>query len=414
MVRGRLNFSISKYPVIRVDPADEGDVLEDKWKEWLKRESWKRCAPSYSIASSMNQLTPPRLSFHLFIRDAQTSMTSLTNPHISFTEMSLPLPAAKELWFAKTAQEWKHHHLKLHAGQPSSQLSLGDLIRDPNLMANEQHRLDVQYCVSIVLHAFWTPIHDYHKLNTMTSDPTLVQSHRAHLVKTLDTFQRLAVDSQPHVLSALSAQEPLVVNLLQMNLHVSLAEIQLFLGKEGDDQAKRTYPALQQWAQGPDSRRAIWHAGQVLRFAREFPVGHLKDFYAVAVHQAALTLWTWGVITRVLRRNSNSGFNRLTEPAVYLDGLDSPHHFIAYGTGRPAIMSQPSKEVGDAGIDVGASQARDRRGSTCFVNDPALCMRAVADIFSRKFPNGMAPPMVENLSHLIRQLDVAPRGMGMG
>lgn len=362
-----------------------------------------------SPLQSQDQLTSPRLGFHLFIRDAQTSMTSLTNPHISFTEMSLPLPAARELWFAKTAQEWKHHHLKLHPGQPSSQLSLGDLIRDPSLMASEQHRLDVQYCVSIVLHALWTPIFDYHKLNTMTSDPALVQSHRAHLVKTLDTFQRLAVDSQPHVLSALSVQEPLMVNLLQMNLHVSLAELQLFLGKEGDDQAKRTYPALQQWAQGPDSRRAIWHAGQVLRFAREFPIGHLKDFYAVAVHQAALTLWTWGVVTRVMRRNSD----RLAETTIYVDGLDSPHHFISYGTGRPAITSQPSKEGSDVGPGAGTSQLRDRPSSTCFVDDPALCMRAVADIFSKKFPNGMSPPMVENLSHLIRQLDMAPRGMGM-
>lgn len=328
--------------------------------------------------------------------------------------MSLPLPAARELWFAKTAQEWKHHYLELQAGQPSSQLSLGDLLRSPGLLANEQHRLDVQYSISIVLYAFWSLIQDHHRMNTMSSEPALMESHRAHLVKTLTTFQHLAVDSQLHILSA---QEHLLVHLLQMNLHVSLAELHLFLGKEGDDQAKRTYPALQQWAQGPDSRKAIWHAGQVLRFAREFPVNHLKDFFAVAVHHAALTLWTWGVITRALRRNNGqvSGFSRLSEPTMHLDGLDPLHQFVSYGTGRPAIMSIPPKEASDAGANAGAnsSQIRSRPGSSCFVDEPALCMRAVADIFSRQHPNGTAPPMVENLGHLIKQLGMAPRGMGL-
>lgn len=337
----------------------------------------------------------------------------MTNPHMSFTEMSLPLPAARELWFAKTAQEWKHHYLERNAGQSGSQLSLGDLLRNPSLLANEHHQLDIQYSVSIVLHAFWHLINDYHKLNTMSTDPALTQSHRSYLVKTLDTFRHLAVNNFLHILSA---QEHLMVNLLQMSLHVSLADLQLFLGKEGDDQAKRIYPALQQWTQGPDSRKAIWHAGQILRFARDFPPGHLKDFYAVAVHQAALTLWTWGVVTRALRRNRGqaSAFNRLNEPTVHLDGLDSPHEFIAYSSGRPAITGLPSKEasaVADGGA--GVNHIRGHTGLNYFVDEPALCMRAVADIFAKKYPNGTAPPMVENLGHLIRQLGKAPGGTGM-
>lgn len=359
-------------------------------------------------------LTSSRLSFHLFVRDAQTSMTSSTNPHICFSEMSLPLPAARELWFAKTAQEWKHHCLNLQGGQPGSQSSLLDLLRNPGLLSNEEHRLDVQYSVSIVLYAFWSLIQDHHKMKTMVSDPALIESHRTHLVKNLTTFQQLAVDSQMPVLSA---QEHLLAHLLQMNLHVSLAEVQLFLGKEGDDQAKRTYPALQQWAQGPDSRKAIWHAGQVVRFAREFPASHLKDFYAVAVHHAALTLWTWGIITRALRRNNGqvSGFSRLSEPTVHLDGTNPPHQFLSFATGRPAIMSLPPKEASDAGIGAGAasSQISSRPGSSYFVDEPAQCMRAVADVFSKQHPNGTAPPMVENLGHLIKQLGMAPRGMGM-
>lgn len=362
-----------------------------------------------------DQLTPSRLSFHLFVRDAQASMTSLTNPHAHFAEMSLPLPAARELWFAKTAQEWKHHYLKHYSEQSGTQLSISDLLRSPGLLTSEQHRVDFQLSVSIVLHAFWNLIHDYHKLTTVAGDPALAQAHQSHLFKTLDAFRQLVLDNNPHVLSA---QDHLMVNLLQMHLHVSLAELQLFLGKEGDDQAKRTYPSLQQWAQESDSRRAIWHAGQVLRYAREFPLGHLKDFYAVAVHQAALTLWTWGVVTRARKRANGqaTGFNRLSEPVFLLDGLESPQQFISYGIGRPAIMGLSTKEAGHGNADVGMNTSQIRgggQGVECFVEDPTSCMRAVADIFSKKFPSGNPPAMVENLAHLIRQLGMAPRGMGM-
>lgn len=42
MTRGRGTFQKSSYPPLRVDPSDEGAVLEDKWKIWCRRESWKR------------------------------------------------------------------------------------------------------------------------------------------------------------------------------------------------------------------------------------------------------------------------------------------------------------------------------------------------------------------------------------
>lgn len=42
MIRGRGSFQRSSYPPIQVDPADDGAVLEEKWKTWCHRESWKR------------------------------------------------------------------------------------------------------------------------------------------------------------------------------------------------------------------------------------------------------------------------------------------------------------------------------------------------------------------------------------
>lgn len=45
MMRYRGKFQRAKYPIINVDPSDEGEVLEEKWKLWIEREQWKRCAP---------------------------------------------------------------------------------------------------------------------------------------------------------------------------------------------------------------------------------------------------------------------------------------------------------------------------------------------------------------------------------
>jgi hypothetical protein len=63
----------------------------------------------------------------------------------------------------------------------------------------------------------------------------------------------------------------MILNVLLMNLHVSIDDLQLFAGREGEEQAKKIYPTLQQWVEGRDARQTLWHAGQVLREAMLFP-----------------------------------------------------------------------------------------------------------------------------------------------
>lgn len=383
--------------------------------------------PVYEYGPFNQKLTRNRLSFHLYIRDAQVSMTSMNNPHMSYAEMTLPLPEARELWFAKTAQEWKMHYLERYSEHNEKPPSLCDLLRDVNLLATHHHRLDVQYAASIFLHGFSSLIREYRQMNaiyrwsnfspTTTSNPNmLLQSRHVELVKTLEQFQLQTAQSWPHVLSA---QEKVVLSLLLMNLHVSLEDLQLFSGKEGDDQARRIYPALKRWVQEPESRRAIWHAGQILRWAREFPLGHLKDFYAIAVHQAAMTLWTWGVVTRALRRNDGlpREYNNQNEPKVYLDGPHSAqtHQFVGQGTGRPAVQCPVKKDDGHSRRLPGVERSHSSGGvvSESFVDEPVLCMSIVEEILRANFLDGPTVPIVENLCHLITQLGKAAGAVGL-
>jgi hypothetical protein len=267
-------------------------------------------------------------------------------------------------------------------------------------------RLDVQFSISIFLHAFWALILEYRQLssvhksrsyaNSLGGNPNLLLSSRhQELVKDLQSFHLIAAGWQD-----MSAREHLLLNLLMMNLHVSLEDIQLFLGKEGEDQARRIYPILQQWVASSEARSAVWCASQVLRYARHFPPGHLKDFYAVAVHHASIILWTYGVVTRANRRQYVS--SQLGAEPIYLDSADSIsiQRFIGFEQGRPLIKGPVVRGT--------AAEAS--------LHDPRACMDISQDTLRVNFTQTQEalPPIVENLIQLIKQLGNAAWAVGLG
>lgn len=343
-----------------------------------------------------------RLAFHCYLRDAETSMTTLAPPIISYSELTLPLPESKDLWFARSANEWKRQYLARSAGQSRRPPSLPDLIRDVNLLTTNYQRLDAQFAISIYLHSFWNLILEWRQLsavhrsnsygNSYQAGPHLILNGRhQELCRSLQSFQ--VVTSDWH--ASLSAQESLLLNLLMMNLHVSMDDLQLFAGKEGEEQARRVYPILQQWTESPDARRAVWHAGQILRQAKLFPNGHLKDFYAVAVHHAALALWAFGVVVKATKHQSTPNEH---QEIVLIDGLESNQiqRYIGFGQGRPSIRTKDDQRV------------------EC-LELPKACMEVVEGIFRGNYSKGdVPPPIVENLCGLLKQLAGAAWAVGLG
>ncbi|KAJ8114691.1 hypothetical protein ONZ43_g4841 [Nemania bipapillata] len=389
MMRYRGRFQRSSYPAITVSESDQGEVLEEKWRSWYEAESWKR------------------LAFHCYTRDTQASMTTLASPTMSYAELTLPLPESKELWFAKTAVEWKHEYLVRFAGQTKRPPCLGDLLRDINLLTANFQRLDTQYAISIYLHAFWNLIFEWRQLsavhrsnpfqNSYPTGPNLIlNSRHEELCKALSNFQLVTADRQ----ASFSAQEALLLNLILMNLHVSLDDLQLFAGKEGEDQARRVYPILQHWSESKEARQSLFHAGQILRQAKRFPSGHLKQFYAVGVHHAALALWTYGVVTRATRNQPSID---MSQGLVYIDGPESTEvgRFVQFGNGRPMIR----------GV-----RCDDGQTIESGLEDPRLCMEISEEILRMNFntDQDLLPPIVENLCHLIKQLGGAAWAVGLG
>jgi hypothetical protein len=330
-------------------------------------------------------------------------MTTLAPPTISYAELALPLPGSKDLWFARTAAEWKRQTLARSVGQSKGLPSLLDLLRDVNLLTANYQRLDTQFAISIYLHSFWNLVLEWRQLcavhrsgsvtNSYQAGPQLIlNSRHQDLCRLLQSFQ--VVTSDRH--ASLSAQESLLLNLITMNLHVSLDDLQLFAGKEGEEQARAMYPILQQWSDSAEARRAVWHAGQIIRQAKLFPNGHLKDFYAVAVHHAALALWSFGVVTKAIKHQSTPNENQQT---VLLDALESPEvqRYVGLGHGRPCIRTPDEQRV--AAID-----------------DPKACMELVEGVLRGNFAKGrdMPPPIVENLCALLQSLGKAAWAVGLG
>lgn len=334
-------------------------------------------------------------------------MATLIPMSSSYAEMTLPLPEGRDLWFAQTAEEWKKHYLEKVAMRTKRPPSLGDLLRDINLLATNQAQLDVQSAISIYLHGFWALIREYQQLCSVlrsrswmvpsgSTGDQLLRSRHGELCSELHTFQRLVSDWGPELISG---KEHLVTHLILMNLHLSLDDLQLFSGKEGEEQARRVFPNLRDWAQSSEGRQALWHAGQVLRQAKLFPPGHLKDFYAVAVHHAALAIWAYGVVTKAAGKPPA---HMMGQETVYLDGTVSGalNHFIGYGQGNAMIQDLP-----------GLPGPRDAS-----VDDTKACMDVAQRILRANFRGrkDLPPPIVENMCGLLKQLGEAARAVGLG
>lgn len=378
MLRRAGNFQKSNKAALAPLPEDTGEVLHWKWLAWTEQESRRR------------------LAFYLFLYDAKTSMALLVNPLISYAEMILPLPESRELWQAVDAESWKEIYLKQQPRRHQELPTLVWLLQNPLELSSLEGYYDLQFSILIVLHGLWALVWEYTQFASI-----LAQGHghskAASFLRHQDLCQaftqlRTAIDGVPE---AKSTEIFVLLELLSMYLQVSLDKIQVFAGKEGLDAARRVLPALQEWAEAPISRQAVWHAGQVLCTARRLPTYQLRGFNSIAVYHASLTCWAYGLICRMKSRAGASDQDHTTNGNVFLDGpmtLDA-QRFISSGRGTPGISTM-GPESSDS--------------SLVPLSDSAALMKSALRILCRNSPlqpgDEAIPPLVQNLAQLIMDL----------
>ncbi|KAF2725225.1 hypothetical protein K431DRAFT_281177 [Polychaeton citri CBS 116435] len=370
--RGGL-FRRGTYDRIVPFPEDQGEVLDRKWKQWVQQESRKRFA------------------LHLFRHDLEASVSLLNCPLLSYAELYLPLPESEALWHAPSAEAWKAMDMRRSTARHDRQPSLVDCIQDLDVLAVKDSFVDQRQASMAVLGAAWRMIWEYRQLDSTMKDHAsqwcngnlLMSSRHTELTKLLQCFRISSVDD---------SKVTLILELLLMHLHMSLDDVHLFAGVEGEEEARRVYPSLVQWTRTHTARQALWHAGQVVRAARTLRQGLICDFAAIACYQASLAFWSYGIISRT------------TEPAplhtsptsAWLDGADDHgvQRWIINGKGNAAIK---------------AYMGRPPTEGQALVSNPEEIVNAIVGTMRRNHNDARAPPLVGNLINIMEGLRKAAR-----
>ena len=252
-----------------------------------------------------------------------------------------------------------------------------------------QDRIDTQLASMALLHGLTALINEYHRLKFISTSNSkhwhalVTSSRQQELDQALQHFRmvcsELHAPPRPEII--------LVCEVASMLLHMSLEELQLFAGKEDKQEARRVYHSALEWITSPDSRRAIWHAGQTIRAARQMPPGSLTGFLAIGVYYASLAFWSYGVVSRAKNtRLTGSPASQVTlqGPVVFLDAEEvaDVSKFVTLGCGRPALEG-PNGPV--------------------FLSDTGLTMQ-VGQRALRADNSESTPPLVQSLAQLMGDL----------
>ncbi|KKK13991.1 hypothetical protein ARAM_000235 [Aspergillus rambellii] len=379
MLRRGLRFRRSIYLPIIPLLEDTPEILERKWRDWAEQESFKR------------------LAHHLFLHDAQSALMLNVNPLISYSDLELPFPMIRPLWEARSATEWRDIYLATATPGADRLPSLVDTLRD---MSQWQGRIDYQLSGFVILHAMAALISEYHRLkmishgNSKHWSALVISSRQQELSQVLQHFRMICCEwaNMP------GPEISLVYEVISMFLFMSLEELQLFAGKEDKKEARRVYNSALEWINSADSRRAVWHAGQVIRAAKAMPPGSLTGFLAVGVYYASLAFWSYSVVskaqnTKVAARNPDPD-PRLRDdrwPMVFLDGEETTdvQKFISFGRGCPALHGL--------------------QGPAVVAADPGLIMDVTRGLLRADASPDALPPLVQGLCQLMKDLGTAAR-----
>ncbi|KIW07204.1 hypothetical protein, variant [Verruconis gallopava] len=368
--------------------SDDPTANEVRWRQWMENESMKR------------------LAFHALYEDTCISISLLSPPLINPLEILLELPCPKDLWEAPSADDWRRVLLANPALSSTRAPTFRSCLADIGFLTNNQALVDAQMSFMLVVCSVWSRVWHWRQMKAMSTissntNALPVSSYHQELVNMCKQLSLSDADIQ----GGIGAHPFLLLEVCQLHLHVSLEDIQLFAGKEGHEEARKTVASLRSWTKLSDARQAIYHAGQILKHASRYPFGFLTGFPAIAVYHASLVLWAYAVLTEPesVLQSCNEASPSLREfELVVLDGEQSPgitQRFLMLGKGRPCIHAYKSHhEPEDGGVT--------------FLTDPMGVMESITNLLASK--NGTEyemPPIVSNLVKLMQSLGKAAHAM---
>ncbi|KAI5194028.1 hypothetical protein E4T39_08818 [Aureobasidium subglaciale] len=388
------------YPVIEPQETDEGVQLHQRWTAWVQQESRKR------------------LCYQTFLFDARVSMTRMTSPTMSFAEMTLPYPERNDLWSATNADIWKAMYLEHpRHKQTRSGLSLAEDMRMSISEGNSHTDGDISLRNTILLHGVWRLIWGHREVEDLLrvslpdggETASSLPSRGKGLAKVLNKIRlqiELASTLRP---TDINGDTALTHEFLNMMLHAPIQSLQAFAGKDGVAAAQRIYPMLEEWSHSKSARRAVWHAGQLVRAARNSSTKPILEWRVVIVYHASLIFWAYGIISSI--RQKRDAVLDTALPSKNILYLDQEHdsttrRFINLGEGEPCLL------------DLGFLEA-SQNDATESQNVPLHKASRIMQMSSRMLTEHSAeqhklcPPLTESFARLMNELARSAKAIGL-
>ncbi|KAI7617631.1 hypothetical protein KC343_g9404 [Hortaea werneckii] len=381
-------FKRSRYKIITPDLNDSDDELEAKWRTWTEQESLKR------------------LIIAFFIFDSQVAIVNMKNALISPAQMQIPLPASRDMWLSPNAHAWRniYYGVRLPDANPES-LTMLDFFGNNAVLQQLGNMVDHRLCMLAACHGLGHEVWNFrqharllvHWKNQGRRDRWL-----AHQTQQRDLNDDLSTLQTHCELQSSSSQEALfTLELHLMTLHVDLEDVQTFSGKSGEEEARKVLPRIREWTDSAGARTALRHAGQIFLIARSFEKTKLRDFYAVAVYHAALTMWVYGMVA------SNSGFQSGE------DALQNTSSHLPSGGPRGAPHQQTALDGSDEKalkaftlLGQGMPGINDLNGNFVPLLNCKAIMSVATALLHNNFPQSVhgLPALVANLASLLTEL----------
>ncbi|KAI9371328.1 hypothetical protein BJX61DRAFT_543751 [Aspergillus egyptiacus] len=346
--------------------TDNAVELSKKWSLWVTTESYKR------------------LTTRFCVYDHQLSMTLRVRAATTFSDYRLLSPHPRELWLAANATEWRQIFLSRPTDYTPKVTDL--MTSTPNVIALKGF-VDKNLAIKLMFFLLGGWVLDYqlstHKLHgpNRLSQNDNDKLRRSELETAIRCFDRLFRTEICH-----SNIGSFTLSYLLMTLEVSIEEVELLMGKGGEQESHRMYQVMKDWPQTPGAREAIWHAGQILR--RFKLLDRLTSFIVMMAYHAGLVLLAFSVLSRA----RGGGSATKNAAVLYLNGtaMSQAEIFIRDGSAEPMLQ--------------GDFRGTERATTSLFAT------KEVTDVISEIILNractceDLSPRLVNGLVNLLRDL----------
>ncbi len=394
MLRRGGRFWSTRDPLVLLqDDGLRSQSTVRQWKSWAEEESFKR------------------LAYHVLFQDAQTSAALYRQPVIAYSEINLIMPCLPEIWHADSAERWHVYASRRQSRQTPPPLTLHSCLKETGLLSLHSHQTDIQMSLRIMVTIFWSRVWQFVQLRAFST----LQEGSPSFTTTNQLHQQLVATSQDLLVrfsEEPDSMHPCVRMMLEvglMHLHVSLEDIQFLAGKEGEEHARHAASRLRLWMRLPESRQALFHAGQIAKAASQCPAQYLRGFHAVMIYHASLTMWAYALLSTMKSTLLDSRESGLINPeshvpSIPLDGDENPQlrRFILLGTGNPCIQEY-SHSIGNLNTETTQKIS---------LTDAAEVMRSMAGLLaSLDNSEHYCVPIVSYLTRLMHSLARASAAM---